>query len=424
MKSSRRTFLKVTASVIGFPSFIPSSALGKAGSVAPSNRIVVGGIGIGPRGRILLRTFLDQPDIQFVAVCDPQADRAETVRRITNRHYGNEDCTAHREMDEILTRDDIDAVIIATSDRWHAPATIRAARAGKDIYCEKPCSMSIDESRELEEAVTAAERIFQAGTQRRNVDNFSLACKLAREGTLGNLHTLHAGIVQLGQYKEPLPKEDLPDPKDVDWDRWLGPAASRPFNKAYLRGRWRGQQGLFASYGLPEWGSHTLDLCQLAANADTTTPVEFEPDGNTIHAKYANGIKLVMRTAGFKNEGDWLGLGSCPVRFEGDDAWVEAGDSGKIIASSPKKFDLPQIKTVHGTDASQHIREFIDCVKSRESPKCNAKTTRHGHVACHAAAIAWKLGRKLQFDPASETFVGDDEANSMRKIERRKPYDV
>lgn len=303
-------------------------------------------------------------------------------------------------MDEILHRDDIDAVLIATGDRWHAPASIRAARAGKDVFCEKPCSMTIAESAELEAAFTTHNRIFQAGTQRRNVDNFRLACSLARDGKLGTLQALHAGIVR------------------------LGPASMRPYNQDYLRGRWRGHEGLSASYQLPEWGSHTLDLCQWAADADATAPVEYEPDGTTIHATYANGIRLVMRTAGFRNEGDWIGLGTCPVRFEGEEGWIEAGDSGKLAASREDLFGNPTPEPMFGTDPSKHVDEFIECVKSRQQPACDAKTTRHGHVACHAAAIAWKLGRKLRFDPATETFIGDDEANSMRSQERRKPYDV
>lgn len=424
MKTTRRSFIKHAAIIVGMPTIIPSSVLGRNGNVAPSNRIVLAGIGIGPRGRQVLKPFLEHPEVQFVAVCDAQAERTEIVRRLANRQYKNEDCTTHRDMDEILTRDDIDAVLIATGDRWHAPASIRAAKAGKDIYCEKPCTMTIDESRELEEAVTANKRIFQAGTQRRNVDNFRLACQLARSGKLGNLQTLHAGIVRLGPYEAPLPAEPLPDPAVADWDLWLGPAAERPFNMNYLRGRWRGHEGLSASYQLPEWGTHTLDLCQWAADADATAPIEYEPDGVTIHATYANGIKLVMRTAGFRNEGNWLGLGTCPVRFEGDEGWIEAGDSGKLAASRDDLIDKADSAKIFGTDAEKHVHEFIDSVKSRKQPAGDAKVTRHGHVACHAAAIAWKLGRKLKFDPVSETFVGDDEANSMRKIERRKPYDV
>jgi hypothetical protein len=424
MQTTRRSFLKRATILAGMPAIIPASALGLNGTVAPSNRIVLGGIGIGPRGRQVLKYFLDRPDVQFVAVCDAQTERAEIVRRIANRHYGNEDCTTHRNMDDILKRPDIDAVLIATGERWHAPASIRAARAGKDVYCEKPCSMSIDESRELEDAITQNQRIFQAGTQRRNVENFQLACSLARDGKLGNLQTLHAGIVALGPYNAPLPAQPLPDPEVADWDLWLGPAADRPFNMDYLRGRWRGHEGLSASYQLPEWGTHTLDLCQWAADADATAPIEFEPEGTTIHAKYASGVKLVMRTAGFKNEGNWLGLGTCPVRFEGDEGWVEAGDSGKIVASNPAAIADHTTKATAGTDATQHVHQFLDSVKSRKQPAADAKTTRHGHVACHAAAIAWKLGRKLTFDPKTEMFIGDDEANALRKIPRRAPYDV
>ncbi|MFU8893686.1 MAG: Gfo/Idh/MocA family protein [Luteolibacter sp.] len=425
MTQTRRSFLKRATILAGMPAIIPGSALGLNGAVAPSNRIVIGGIGLGPRGRIILKHFLDRPDVQFVAICDPQAERSEIIRRTVNRHYENEGCTAHRDMDAVIKHPGIDAVVIATGERWHAPASVRAARAGKDIYCEKPCTMSIDESRELEEAVTATNRIFQAGTQRRNLPNFALACQLAREGKLGKLNTLHAGIVALGPYYDPHPAETpIPDLEVADWDLWLGPAAERPFNIAYLRGRWRGHEGLSASWQLPEWGSHTLDLCQWAADADATAPVEYEPEGTTIHAKYASGIKVVMRTAGFNNEGDWLGLGSCPVRFEGEDAWVEAGDSGKIVASRDDLIATAPPRAPAGTRAEKHVHQFLDCVKSRTQPVCNAKVTRHGHVACHAAAIAWNLGRKLTFDPATEMFIGDDEANALRKIPRRAPYDV
>jgi len=422
--TSRRTFLKGAACFAGMPAIIPASVLGRNGNVAPSNRIVVAGIGIGPRGRNVMRPFLNQADVQFVAVCDAQEERREIVRRTVNRHYQNEDCTKHRHMEEILGRDDIDAVLIATGDRWHAPASILAARAGKDVFSEKPCAMTIDECRELDEAFTKTGRVYQAGTQRRNVDNFRLANMLATTGRLGNLETLHAGILPPGPMLPDLPGEEPPDPADIDWDLWLGPAADRPYNRQYVNGRWRGHAGLTAGYNVLEWGSHTVDLCQWAAGADDTAPVEYEPDGGTIHAKYASGIKLVMRLAGFNNEGDWNNLGTCPVRFVGDEGWIEAGDSGKIVASREDLFGEQPPAGMHGTDPAKHVREFLDCVRSREKPSCHAKAARHGHVACHAAAIAWKLGRKLRFDPATEMFIDDDEANALRRIERRAPWDV
>ncbi|MCU0750953.1 MAG: hypothetical protein MUF13_15545, partial [Akkermansiaceae bacterium] len=155
-----------------------------------------------------------------------------------------------------------------------------------------------------------------------------------------------------------------------------------------------------------------------------TAPIEYEAEGGTIHAKYANGVKLVMRLAGFGKEGDWLGLGTCPIRFEGDLGWVEAGDHGKIVTSDPALLAGGAPAEMAGTDPSKHVREFLDCVKSRAKPACNSTVARYGHVACHAAAIAWKLGRKLQFDPAAEAFLNDPEADKMRSRERRAPWTI
>jgi len=194
MKSTRRNFLKTTALAIGMPTIIPASALGKNGAVAPSNRIVMGGIGIGPRGREDLGAFLKQPDVQFVAIADVQEERREIVRWMANKQCGNEDCAKTRDMFEVLGRPDIDAVLIATGDHWHALGIILASKAGKDIYCEKPCSMTIRESQELADAVNRYGRVFQAGTQRRNVDNFRFAAELARSGKLGKIHTVPAPI--------------------------------------------------------------------------------------------------------------------------------------------------------------------------------------------------------------------------------------
>jgi predicted dehydrogenase len=420
--STRRSFIKQTALLAGMPAIIPASVLGRNGNVAPSNRIVVGGVGIGPRGREVLKPFLDQADVQFVAVADVQKARREIVRKTVNRKYGNEDCKAYRQMEEIYGRDDIDAVLIATGDRWHTPASILAARAGKDVYSEKPCAMNIGECRELDEGILKHNRVYQAGTQRRNVDNFRFAVELARSGKLGKLHTVHAGIIAPSPDNAPLPGEPEPDPEEIDWDRWLGPAAVRPYNKRYVEGQWRGHEGLAAGFKILEWGSHTVDLCQQAVDADGTAPVEYEADGGTIRALYANGVKLVMRLAGFAGEGDWLGLGTCPVRFEGDLGWVEAGDHGKIFTSDPVLLAAGKPAEMAGTDPSKHVRDFLDCVKSRNKPACNSTVARYGHIACHAAAISWKLGRKLRFDPKAEAFIDDAEADKMRSHERRAPW--
>lgn len=422
MKLSRRRFLRNSALALGVPTIIPGSALGLNGAVAPSNRIVVGGIGLGPRGREVLKGFLSQTDVQFVMIADVQKTRREVIRVMVNRQYNNQDCAETRDMFEVLGRKDIDAVVIATGDRWHAVLSILAAKAGKDIYCEKPCSMTVRESQELADAVNRYGRVFQAGTQRRNVDNFQFAAGLARGGKLGRIHTVHAGILQLEESHNWLPAETEPGLDVCDWDRWLGPAPWRPYNKEYVNGRWRGYYDFHGGAALPEWGAHTVDLCQWGASADATTPVEYEAEGQTIHSRYANGVKLVMRRAGFKGEGNWVAPGTCPVRFEGDEGWVEAADSGKVAVSNPKLLEGGTPAPMAGTDPSKHVRDFLDCVKSRAKPAANADVTRRGHIVSHVAAIGWRLGRKVNFDPVSETFRDDVEANRMCSRARRAPW--
>lgn len=425
--SDRRSFIKKSAVTVGVPMIVPSSVLGLGDKVAPSNQIVLGGIGLGPRGRKDLSCFLKQPDVRFVTTADPQKERREIIQRYVSKVFKIEDCKPVHDMYEVFQRDDIDAVLIATGDRWHATASMIAAQHGKDVYSEKPCTMTIRESQELDDTILRCGRVFQAGTQRRSVDNFAVAAKLAHTGKLGNITSVYAGILKLEDDLPWLAAEPEPDKAEIDWERWLGPSPWRPYNRAYCRGRWRGHHGLATGYKLLEWGAHTIDLCQWAVQADGTTPVEFEAiDDTTVHAKYANGVKLIMRLAGFKGEGAWKpGLGSCPVRFEGDEGWVEVGDFGKIEVSDPKFLEGVEFDAEHyGTDPIKHVRNFLDCVKTREKPVCNSTVTRYGHVAGHAAAISWKLGRKMNFDPVTESFVGDDEANRMRSRARRAPWHV
>ncbi len=396
------------------PQIIPGSALGKNGAAPPSDRIVLGGLGIGARGATVLASFLSEPDVQFVAVCDVKAERREAVPKLAAEKFGVKDVVAYREMRELLDRKDIDAVLIATGDRWHAPASILAAQAGKDVFCEKPCSMTIAESRALADTVRRFGRVYQAGTQRRNIGNFILAIELARSGKLGKLHTLHANTLNPRTTHDWLPAEPEPSKDVLDWDAWLGPAPWRPFNTQYVRGRWRGHFD-FHGGGILEWGSHTVDLCQSANDADSTAPVEYEPQGNHVLCRYANGVRLVMRDTG------WLGLGTCSVRFEGDAGWVETGDTGQIALSDNLKSEHRTF-TERGTHPGKHVRDFLDCVKSRSAPRSHAGAACQSHIACHAAYIAWQLGRKLRFDPAKEEFVGDSEANRMRSRATREPW--
>ena len=422
---TRRRFLRTAArasAAVALPVLIPGSALGRGGIVAPSERIILGGIGIRNRGGYVLSTMLPQPDVRFAAIADVRADRRQAVKEMGDKRNGDDKCAMYRDFRELLDRDDIDAVLIATGDRWHATASMLAAEAGKDVYSEKPCAISIELAGRLADTIHRTGRVFQAGTQRRSISNFIHAIELAQTGKLGNLHTLHASIYALRDSHEWLPAQPEPDPEVVDWNMWLGPAPWRPFNQAYVDGRWRGYYDFDSGATLLDWGAHTLDLCQAANGADGTTPIEYEPidmpDDNAIACRYANGVKLILRRTG------WLGLGTCPVRFEGDEGWVETGDTGRIAVSVDSlRAELPA-PTITGTSTQTHVRDFFNCVKSRARTAANADVMRKSHIACHAAAIAWKLGRKLTFDPVTEEFIGDEEANRMRSRAAREPWTI
>ncbi len=415
---TRRSFLqRLLAGGLAAPLIVPGRVLGRDGGVAPSNRITLGAVGIGPRGRYVLGCMLDEPDVQFLAICDVQAERRRQVKALADAKYGNTDCAMYRDQFELLARKDIDTVLVATGDHWHALASIYAARAGKDVYSEKPCGITMGDCQELADTMRRHGRVFQAGTQRRSIGNFQFAVHLARSGKLGRLHTLHASIYKLRVQHDWLPAEPEPPGDECDWERWLGPSPWRPFNRRYVQGGWRGYYDFDSGATLLDWGAHTVDLCQWANGADGGAPTRYEldPDGNTIHARYANGVKLVLRKDG------WLGLGTCPVRFEGDEGWVETGDSGQVevfpksLAAERARF----VAGVAGTHPAGHARNFFDCVRSRRDPACGPDVMRSSHQACHAAAIAWQLGRGVTYDPATESFVGDEAANRMRFWSRR-----
>jgi predicted dehydrogenase len=417
---SRRRFLGRVGQVsvaLALPAVIPGSALGLNGAIAPSNRTTLGAIGIRGRGRDDLSHFLNNRDVQFLAICDCQKVQRESIKQMADSHYGNQDCVMYADLHDLLARPDMDAVLIATGDRWHTMASITAAKAGKDVYCEKPCSMTISESRALADTFRKYDCIYQAGTQRRSIGNFIFAAELIARGKLGKLHTVHANTLAPATSHEWLPEQPLPSKDECDWNLWLGPCPWRPYNKQYITGGWRGFFD-FHGGGILEWGAHTVDLCQWAAQKDDTAPVEYVPEGSGVVATYADGLKLVMRDEG------WMGLGTCSVRYEGDEGWIETGDSGNFEIYPESLRTERTVFRLAGTDPSTHIRNFLDCVKSRTPAHANASVAAQSHVVCHAAYIAWQLGRTLKFDPAKEEFLGDEEANRMRSRAMRDPWRV
>ena len=418
----RRRFLKTTvatgAAAAIAPVVIPSSALGRDGTVAPSERIVVGGIGIGNRGTYDLSCFLEQSDVQFVAVCDVKDARRRAVKAMADKHHGNSDCKTYVDFHELLDRKDIDSVLIATGPNWHATMAMYAARAGKDIYCEKPCTKNISQSLILAETMRRTGRIFQAGTQRRNLPHFAFACELARTGKLGKLKRVYAhpaGMkAMMSGWMDP---QEAPPKETVDWDTYLGPAAWRPFNPKHLDGFNFEKGGGLVGGGVLEWGSHCVDLCQWAVGADGEAPIEYYPiENDQLRAVYANGVELILR------EKDWIGLGSCPVRFEGETGWIETGDSGKMVLSSPTLLAGRKVAEIGGYPATFHVRDFLNCVKTRSQPKTNAEAACFAHIACHSVGIALYLNRKLEFDLKTNMFKNDEVANRLRSEAIREPW--
>ncbi|MBE0541019.1 MAG: Gfo/Idh/MocA family oxidoreductase [Verrucomicrobia bacterium] len=420
---SRRTFLKrasaATAAFVAAPAFIPTSALGRGGAAAPSERIVLAAIGIGGRGNYVLDCFIHEPGVQFVAICDVKAARRQAVKAKADALHGNQDCAMYRDLREMLARSDIDAVLIATGPNWHAAASIMAAKAGKDVYCEKPCTKNIADSLALAQVFRRTGRVFQAGTQRRSLPNFALAAELAQRGKLGKLHTLHAHPGGLGTGTSGwLPAQPEPDKEDADWDMYLGPAAWRPFNRSLLNnGGGFEKGGGMVGGGCLEWGSHCVDLCQWANSADDTAAVEYWPEGDQLHARYANGVKLVMRNDG------WLPLGSCPVRYEGDTGWVETGDNGEMVANPTTLIAGPRPR-IAGYPANFHVRDFLGAVRTRGQTRANAEVACWSHITCHAANIAQFLGRRVKFDPVKCEFIGDEAANRLRSEALREPWRI
>jgi hypothetical protein len=410
------------------PAVIPSSALGKDGAVPPSERIVMGGIGLRGRGMGDLGWLLPEKDVQFVAICDAQKSAREKVKQVVDARYGNSDCAVYAEIREFLaTRTDVDAVLIATGDRWHALASVLAMRAGKDVYTEKPSCMTIAEGQAVVETAKRYGRVYQTGTQRLSEANFVFAIEIARMGRLGKLHTCYAHIApwDAAEIKHDwLPAEPQPPKDEVDWDAWLGPCPWRPFNRAYIGGGWRGYYDFHTSC-IGEWGAHTFAQAQAGIDALDTSPVEYEyvnnPTGDGMVTKFASGVKMVL------SRGNQYWRGSCGMRFDGAEGWVSAADGyPRPEVSSPAL--LADFKKVVGDYMARtqrpmsHMRDLLNCVKTRRLTVANPEVMYRSMSTVHAANICMWLKRNMRFDPVKAEFIGDGEANRLRSRAMREPW--
>lgn len=440
---NRRQFLKRAAgasiAAAGFPYIVPSSALGKAGSVAPSNHITVGSIGFGLQGPSNTRGFLAEQDCRVVAVCNVDEQHLRAARDLVNEHYGNQDCATYHDFRELLARQDIDSVMLAVPDHWHGLMSVAAAQAGKDIYGEKPLSHNFREGQAICEAVRRYGRVWQTGSWQRSYEKYRFACELVRNGRIGKVHTVQVGLP--GGYPEMEKGGDRirPAPEELDYDFWLGPAPYAPYCPARVHVYWR--YHLDTGGGrLMDWVGHHVDIAHWGLGFDRTGPVEIEghgeypPDGlwnaakwYRLHAKYPNGLKMIIagveideaqrQIPGSKSD---IRLGA---KWIGEDGWVSVGPWDGINAHprsvlkekiGPNEVNLPR--------SPGHVRNFLDCVKSRGMTLTPCETAHRSATPGHLGQIAMLLGRKIRFNPETEQIIGDATATQMLGNAMRSPW--
>jgi predicted dehydrogenase len=408
------------------PTIVPSRVFG---ALAPSERIAVGCIGAGRMGTDDMREALGIAGIQVVAVCDVDSHRAENARKLVEARYQQQGCAAYADFRELLARDDIDAVQIATPDHWHAIPAIEAARAGKDIFLQKPLSLTLEEGRVVSDTVQRCGRIFQIGSQQRSDTRFRKACELVRNGRVGKLHTIQVGFgIDPGCGPQPV----MPVPEWLDYDMWLGPAPWAPYTEKRVhpekisdRPGWLRISDYSAGM-ITGWGSHHNDIAQWGMGTEHTGPVEIEgraefpTDGLwDVHGRfhieytYANGVKVICAD----NEENQQG-----VVFEGSDGWVYVRRG--FIDANPKSL-LEETIGPEETKlyvSNHHKANFYECVRSRAETIAPVEVAHRSCAVCLLGDIAMRLGRKLRWDPATERFANDDEANRMRARTQRSPW--
>lgn len=430
---TRRQFLTRGATVAGalaMPWLVPASALGRGGTVAPSERIVMGGIGLGGRGSYDLSAMLAEKDVQWVAVCDVLKGPREAAKKRVDGRNGNQDCAAYGDMRQLLAeRTDVDAVLIATGDRWHALASVWAMQAGKDVYCEKPACLTMAQGQMIVETAQRYGRVYQTGAQRLSEPPHVFAIEMARSGRLGPIHTAYADCRwRDGLRRDWLPPEPEPPKDELDWDAWIGPCPWRPFNKGYLGGGWYHFYDFATDVAM--WGAHTVAQALAGLDMENVTSIEFEfagPDA-TMVTRLSNGVKLVLfRVSGSVWEPCEYWRGACGERFDGPEGWVAAADGyARSEVSSPAL--LLEYKKVLAEYTARtlrplnHVRDFLDCVRSRRPTVANPEVMYRSMCICLAADICEQLKRSVKFDLKKAEFVNDPEANRLRSRAMRPPY--
>jgi len=429
----RRGFLKLAAAAVAAPLVIPSRALGLDGAVAPSNRVTIGMVGVGDHGVARnLMGFFQNADAQVIAVNDVDRGRCESARARVDEHYtkslkaagGYKACDAYADFREVLARKDIDAVCVSTPDHWHMIPSVMAIRAGKDVICEKPLTLTVAEGRLLADEVKRYGAIFQTSSENRSIPTYRRMCELVRNGRLGKLKRIEVGLPYGNRGPAKVTFGD--PPKDLDYDFWLGPAPVVPYcaERVHYNFRWVWD---YSGGVLTDWGAHLIDLAQWAHDTELTGPVTVEGKGevephpiyNTyqrfdINYTYADGVELRVYSK------------QPTLRFEGTDGWIQSEGWRARPTASPASLLDEQLRPgevrLYGAVEDGEHRNFLDCVKSRRPCYGPAEVGHRTISVAHIANIAMRLGKKLRWDPAAERFPDDDSANRLLTRAMREPW--
>jgi len=428
-RRTRREFLRTAGAALAAPCVISPTALGAPGRPAPSDRITTALIGSGSRGQQIMAG-----GDRVVAVCDVDAKHRQAAKATIDKAAGNRDCATYGDFREVLARDDVDAVVVATPDHWHVPIAMAAIHAGKAVYVEKPLSLHIREGRILADAAARYNAIVQVGSQQRSDEKFIKACELVRNGRIGELETVKVTIYARPGNDNPWRPQRVPP--ELDYEMWLGQAPYSPYHKDRVHYKFRFVSD-FSGGDMTNWGAHHLDIAQWALSADDSGPVELVGRGKrnasgihdtfydmAVDLKYACGVTVELRSSDDAGEVKTGGL-----RFEGTEGWVEV--SREKLDAEPKslvtsRLGPGEISLAPESEAGTHMGIWLDGVRRRSAKAVNV-TPEIGHrsaTVCHLANIAMELGRKLTWDPEAEQFVDDDEANRLTRRPMREPWRI
>ena len=427
-KTSRRKFLSSSAIAIAGITVIPRHVMGGKGFLSPSDKIRIGHIGTGKLSLGLMKRFVAEPMTELVAACDVFTSKLENYKKVTEDHIKetkglkNIQIDTYHNYKELLERNDIDAIIVSTPDHWHVFNAIDSILYGKDVYCEKPLSHTINEGRLMVDVARKFDKIVQTGSMQRSWENFRKAVALVRNGYVGELKEV---IVSVNDPAIPYNLEKQSMPEGLDWDTWLGPAPECVYNKKLAPPleenfwpRWRDYKE-FGGGNLSDWGAHMFDIAQWGIGASQTGPIEIiPPEDKTkkrgLVLKYKNGVKVTH---------DNFDRGHS-VRFIGSDGSIDI--SREFFDSKPAKIAEMRLKEddIHLYHSDNHYRDWLNCIKTRRLPVADIEIGHRSASLCNVTAIGYEVGRPLKWDPNKELFIDDSRANMLLTKKYREGYDI